>query len=218
MLFDIDGTLVTTGGAGSAAWTLAFQELHGIPADIGEFTEAGMTDPDVGATTFEAVLHRPPTPHELSELLQRRLEHMPEAVAESTGYAVLPGVPERLRQLSRDGHLLGLVTGNIDGAAHIKLQRGDLNRWFPFGAYAGAGMDRAAIVREAVGRAVAIMGHEVPRTEIYVIGDTPLDIESAHAVGCTAVAVATGHHDSAALRAAGADHVLETLEEELPLV
>ena len=217
LLFDIDGTLVSTGGAGGAAWKLAFEELHGVPADIGRYTHAGMTDPDVGATTFKAVLDRPPTPHELSQLLQRRLEHMPETVAESDGYAVLPGVPERLRQLSRDGHLLGLITGNIDGAAHIKLQRGDLNRWFPFGAYAAAGMDRAAILREAVERAEAIVGHELPRPEIYVIGDTPLDIEAAHAVGCTAIAVATGGHDAAALREAGADHVLATLEEELPL-
>jgi len=217
VLFDIDGTLVSTGGAGAAAWKRAFQELHGIPADIGEFTDAGMTDPDVGAKTFEAVTHRPPTRREVTQLLQRRLEHMPEAVAESEGYRVLPGVPERLRQLSRDGHLLGLVTGNIDGAAHVKLQRADLTRWFPFGAYAGAGMDRAAIVREAVARAEAIVGRDVPNSEIFVVGDTPRDIEAAHAVGCTAIAVATGRYDAAALREAGADHVLETLEEELPI-
>jgi phosphoglycolate phosphatase len=217
LLFDIDGTLVTTGGAGAVAWKRAFEELHGIPADIGKFTDAGMTDPDVGAKTFEAVLHREPTPHELAQLVQRRLEHLPEAVADSKGYEVLPGVPERLRQLSHDGHLLGLITGNGDGAAHVKLARGDLNRWFTFGAYAGAGLDRAGIVRQAVQRGEATVGRDVPNTEIYVIGDTPLDIEAAHAAGCTAVAVATGHYDRAALLDAGADHVLETLEEELPL-
>ncbi|MDQ6910792.1 MAG: HAD family hydrolase [Actinomycetota bacterium] len=217
LLFDIDGTLVSTGGAGAVAWKQAFQELHGIPADINEFTDAGMTDPDVGAKTFEAVLHRKPTAHELAQVIQRRLEHLPEAVTASEGYKVLPGVPERLRQLSRDGHLLGIITGNGDGAAHIKLQRGDLNRWFTFGAYAAAGADRAGIVREAIGRGEAILGQEVPNAEIYVVGDTPHDIDSAHAVGCTAIGVATGHYDVAALRAAGADHVLETLEQELPL-
>lgn len=217
LLFDIDGTLVSTGGAGAVAWRQAFEELHGIPADIGEFTDAGMTDPDVGARTFEAVLSRKPTPHELTRLIQRRLEHLPEAVAQSTGYKVLPGVPERLRQLSRDGHLLGIITGNGDGAAHVKLQRGDLNRWFTFGAYAAAGGERADIVREAVQRGEAMFGQDPPNTEIFVIGDTPLDIEAAHAAGCTAVAVATGHYDVGALREAGADHVLATLEEELPL-
>ena len=213
LLFDIDGTLVSTGGAGAVAWRQAFDELHGIPADIGQFTDAGMTDPDVGAKTFEAVLGREPTPHELAQLIQRRLEHLPEAVAASKGYRVLPGVPERLRQLSRDGHLLGLITGNGDGAAHIKLARGDLNRWFSFGAYASAGLDRAGIVRQAVQRGEAMLGADVPNAEIYVVGDTPLDVQAAHAAGCTAIGVATGHFDAAALREAGADHVVETMEE-----
>jgi phosphoglycolate phosphatase len=217
LLFDIDGTLVSTGGAGAVAWRQAFEELHGIPADIGQFTDAGMTDPDVGAKTFEAVLGRRPSPRELTTLIQRRLEHLPEAVAASAGYKVLPGVPERLRQLSRDGHLLGLITGNGDGAAHVKLARADLNRWFTFGAYAVAGGSRADIVRQAVARGEAMLGEDVPNTEVYVVGDTPLDIEAARAVGCTAVGVATGHYDVAALHDAGADHVLATLEEELPL-
>jgi phosphoglycolate phosphatase-like HAD superfamily hydrolase len=213
LLFDIDGTLVSTGGAGAVAWRQAFEELHGIPADIGQFTDAGMTDPDVGARTFEAVIGREPTPHELAELIQRRLEHLPEAVAASEGYRVLPGVPERLRQLSRDGHLLGIITGNGDGAAFIKLTRGDLSRWFSFGAYASAGLDRAGIVRQAVQRGEAMLGADVPNAEIYVVGDTPLDVEAAHAAGCTAIGVATGHFDAAALREAGADHVVETMEE-----
>ena len=217
LLFDIDGTLVATGGAGAVAWREAFEELYGIPADIGEFTDAGMTDPDVGARTFEAVLHRKPTPLELTQLIQRRLEHLPEAVAESEGYKVLPGVPERLRQLSRDGHLLGIITGNGDGAAHVKLERGDLNRWFTFGAYAAAGGERADIVREAVALGESMLGEDVPNTEIFVIGDTPLDIAAAHAAGCTAIGVATGHYDVDALREAGGDYVLATLEEELPL-
>jgi phosphoglycolate phosphatase len=217
LLFDIDGTLVSTGGAGAVAWRQAFDELHGIPADIGQFTDAGMTDPDVGEQTFEAVIGRKPTPRELAQLIQRRLEHLPEAIAQSEGYKVLPGVPERLRQLSHDGHLLGLITGNGDGAAFVKLSRGDLMRWFSFGAYATAGVDRAGIVRQAVERGEATLGASVPNSEIFVIGDTPLDIDAAHAADCTAVAVATGHYDADALREAGAEHVLETLEEELPL-
>jgi phosphoglycolate phosphatase len=217
LLFDIDGTLVSTGGAGAVAWKQAFEELHGIPADIGQFTDAGMTDPDVGEKTFEAVMGRKPSPRELAQLIQRRLEHLPEAIAQSEGYRVLPGVPERLRQLSRDGHLLGLITGNGDGAAFVKLSRGDLMRWFSFGAYATAGVKRADIVRRAVERGEATLGDDVPNSEIFVIGDTPLDIEAAHAAECTAIAVATGHFDADALREAGADHVLETLEEELPL-
>jgi phosphoglycolate phosphatase len=217
LLFDIDGTLVSTGGAGAVAWKQAFEELHGIPAEIGQFTDAGMTDPEVGAKTFEGVLHRTPTPHELAQLMQRRLEHLPEAVAASAGYEVLPGVAARLKQLSRAGHLLGIITGNGDGAAHIKLQRGDLNRWFTFGAYASAGSGRADIVREAVARGERIIGRDVPNELVYVIGDTPRDIDAAHAAGCTGIGVATGRYDRHALLQAGADQVLGNLEEELPL-
>ena len=217
LLFDIDGTLVTTGGAGAVAWKQAFEELHGIPADIGKYTDAGMTDPDVGAKTFESVLGREPSPVELAQLVQRRLEHLPEAIAQSEGYKVLPGVPEQLRRLSRAGHLLGLITGNGDGAAFIKLARGDLMRWFTFGAYASAGVDRPGIVRRAVERGEAMLGRDVPNDCIFVIGDTPLDISAAHAVGCTAIGVASGKFDAAQLKEAGADHVLETLEEDLPL-
>jgi phosphoglycolate phosphatase len=217
VLFDIDGTLVSTGGAGAVAWKQAFEELHGIPADIGQFTDAGMTDPDVGAQTFEAVIGRKATSRELAQLIQRRLEHLPEAIAESEGYKVLPGVPKLLKQLSRDGHLLGLITGNGDGAAFVKLSRGDLMRWFSFGAYATAGVTRADIVRRAVERGEAMLGCDVPNADILVVGDTPRDIEAAHEAGCTAIGVATGHHDAAALTEAGADHVLETLEDDLPL-
>ena len=163
------------------------------------------------------MLNRTPSPQELAQLVQRRLEHLPEAVEKSEGYRVLPGVPERLKQLSRAGHLLGLITGNGDGAAHIKLQRAGLNRWFTYGAYASAGVDRPEIVRQAVARGEAMLGCDVPNTEIFVIGDTPLDIQAAHAVDCTAIAVATGKYDVAALEEAGAEHVLETLEEELPI-
>jgi phosphoglycolate phosphatase len=78
-------------------------------------------------------------------------------------------------------------------------------------------MERPAIVREAVQRGEAIVGRTLPRSEIYVVGDTRLDIEAGHAVGCPVIGVATGHYDSAALRKAGADHVIETLTEEPPL-
>lgn len=76
VLFDIDGTLITTGGAGAASWRLAFDELYGIPADIGEFTDAGMTDPAVGRKTFEAVMHRAPERKEFTRLLERRLHYL----------------------------------------------------------------------------------------------------------------------------------------------
>src|SRR5829696_6354958 len=108
-LFDIDGTLIITGGAGAAAWRRAFDDLYGIPADIGEFTDTGMTDPDVGFRTFTAVLGREPTRAELAEVMERRIEHLYETVAGSDEYRVLDGVEELLPRMLEEGDLLGLV-------------------------------------------------------------------------------------------------------------
>ena len=83
ILLDIDGTLIVSGGAGATSWRLAFDELYGIPADIGEFTDTGMTDPEVGRKTFEAVLGRPPAADEFARLLERRQHYLYDAVEES---------------------------------------------------------------------------------------------------------------------------------------
>src|SRR3989449_8520336 len=111
ILFDIDGTLILSGGAGAASWRMAFEDLYGVPADIGKFTDAGMTDPEVGRLTFENVMGRKPTPRELARVLARRQRHLAAAVAASTSYRVLPGVPERLEQRQDDGYLLRLTPG-----------------------------------------------------------------------------------------------------------
>ena len=92
ILLDIDGTLIVSGGAGASSWALAFDELYGIAADIGEFTDTGMTDPEVGRKTFEAVLDREPSQDEFAKLLERREHYLHRTVAESDGYRVLPGV------------------------------------------------------------------------------------------------------------------------------
>src|SRR5204863_4293202 len=99
ILFDIDGTLITTGGAGAESWRLAFDELYSIPADIGAFTDTGMTDPEVGRKTFEAVLHREPERKEFTRLIERRLHYLHRAVEDSEGYRVLEGVEQLLPEL-----------------------------------------------------------------------------------------------------------------------
>src|SRR5438105_6075332 len=108
ILFDIDGTLISSGGAGAESWRRAFDELYGIPADIGKFTDAGMTDPEVGRLTFRNVVGHEPTPEEMATLMAKRLDALPDAVATSKGYKVLPGVVETLERLRDAGYLLGL--------------------------------------------------------------------------------------------------------------
>jgi phosphoglycolate phosphatase len=216
ILFDIDGTLITSGGAGAESWRRAFDELYGIPADIGEYTDAGMTDPEVGRLTFVKVLGREPTAQEMATLMAKRLEHLPEAVRESAGYRVLPGVETTLEKLRDAGFLLGLTTGGVEAAAHMKLDRGRLNRFFTFGGYGSDSPDRTKLTRRAIERAEKVLGRRLDPKQVLVVGDTPLDIEAAHAAGAIGVGVASGSYDEQQLRDAGADYVLASLEEELP--
>jgi phosphoglycolate phosphatase len=217
ILFDIDGTLISTGGAGATSWRLAFDELYGIPADIGKFTDTGMTDPAVGRKTFEAVMHRAPGRTEFAKLLERRLHYLHQAVEESEGYRVLPGVEELLPRLMEDGYLLGLVTGNVEAAAHVKLHRARLNRYFSFGGYGSDSDDRGELTRIALKRANLVYGESVEQDEAIVVGDTPLDVKAAHEAGLRAVGVGSHHFDVDQLRDAGADWAIASLEEGLPL-
>jgi phosphoglycolate phosphatase len=216
ILFDIDGTLIDTGGAGAASWRLAFDELYGIPADIGQFTDAGMTDPDVGRKTFVAVLGREPERKEFTRLLERRLHYLHQTVAESKAYRVLPGVAELLPRLLEDGYLTGLVTGNVEAAAHVKLHRAQLNRFFSFGGYGSDSNDRAEVARTALKRAEWVYGAEIAPEQAFAVGDTPLDAAAAHAAGMKCVNVASGHFNEQQLRDGGGDWVIGSLEDPLP--
>lgn len=217
ILCDIDGTLIDSGGAGARSWRLAFDELYSIPADIGEFTDNGMTDPDVGRQTFVAVLDRQPSRAEFAKLLERRLFYLHQTVAESDGYRVLPGADHLLPDLLGDGYLLGIVTGNLEAAAHIKLNRAKLNRFFSFGGYGSDSTDRAELCRVALRRAELVYGEPVPPDRCLVVGDTPRDVESAHEAGIECVGVASHHFTIDELRDAGADYVCETLKHGLPI-
>jgi phosphoglycolate phosphatase len=216
ILFDVDGLLITTGGAGTRSWRWAFDELYGIPADIGEFTDAGMTDPVVGKLTFTAVIGHEPSAEELARVIAHYLMRLPEEVAQSRGYRVLDGVEELLPRLCRDGFLLGITTGAVEAAAHIKLARANLNRFFSFGGYGSDSADRGELTRKAIERAAEILGSPVDPRRVLVLGDTPKDIAAAHAASAIGVGVASGHYSEAELREAGADYVLESLVEELP--
>lgn len=216
LLFDIDGTLITTGGAGAVSWRLAFDELYGIPADIGKFSDAGMTDPEVGRLTFTAVIGHAPSRKEFARLLERRLHYLDGAVADSKGYRVLAGVDTLLPRLLEHGYLLGLVTGNVEAAAHIKLHRAQLNRFFSFGGYGSDSTDRAELTKVALQRAALVYGEPIDPTQCLTIGDTPLDVTAAHGAGIDCLGVASGHFSVEQLREAGADFAIGSLADDLP--
>ncbi|MGW5329761.1 HAD family hydrolase [Streptomyces sp. NPDC004014] len=216
VLFDIDETLVHTGGAGRRSWARAFDQLHGVPADIGEHTSAGETDPQVGRETFRAVLGRDPGHDEMMRLYSAYLWHLSEEIWSSEAYRVLDGAEDTLRRLGRTGAILGVVSGAMEGAARLKMEPGRLGRYFVFGAYGSDSPDREEVTRLAVAKAARLHGRALARTEVYVVGDTPRDIEAAHAADATAVAVASGHYTADQLRTAQADHVLTSLTDPFP--
>jgi phosphoglycolate phosphatase-like HAD superfamily hydrolase len=175
-----------------------------------------MTDSQVARRTFEAVVGHAPSRQELSSLLERRLSRLYETVADSAGYRVLPGVETLLPQLLDQGYLLGLVTGNGEAAAHIKLHRARLNRFFSFGGYGSDSDDRSELTKRAIERAALVFGESIDPGQCLTVGDTPLDVAAAHGAGLKCVGVASGHFSVEQLRAAGADYVLGSLEDPLP--
>jgi phosphoglycolate phosphatase-like HAD superfamily hydrolase len=217
VLFDIDGTLLVTGGAGGVAWQRAFRELHGIDANVAEHTDAGMTDPEIVRIIFREVLGREGTPREHSQAIGRYLKNLPDAVAESAGYRVMPGIDELLDRLIDAGVLLGLVTGNIEAAAHIKLARGRLNRFFSFGGYGSDSADRTEVTKAALARASLVSGGALGDGGCVAVGDTPRDVVAGHGAGIAVVGVATGSYSVAQLREAGADYPIATVQSAFPL-
>ncbi|ROQ36545.1 phosphoglycolate phosphatase-like HAD superfamily hydrolase [Frondihabitans sp. PhB188] len=216
VLFDIDETLVHTGGAGGRSWKAAFLDLHGVPADIGEHTSSGETDPAVGRETFQGVLHREPTPDELARLYARYLWHLAADIRTSPGYRVEAGADDLLHRLADEGVVLGVISGAMEGAARAKMEPGDLGRYFVFGGYGSDSPDRDEATRAAIRKASLIVGHDLEPDEVLVVGDTPRDIASAHAAGALGIGVATGHFTAQELAAAGADAVLGDLTEAFP--
>ena len=214
VLFDVDGTLLSSGGAGAASWRMAFDDLYGIPADIGAYTDAGMTEPEVATLTFRNVLGRDPTAREVDRLMATRMLHLRQTVAESKAFRVLPGVRATLDRLHT---VLGVTTGGVEAAAHIKLARANLDHYFSFGGFGSDSSDRIELTRRALERASVLLGEPLDPRQVLVVGDTPHDVDAAHGAGALAVGVATGLFDAAALRDAGADYVLGSLEEQLPL-
>jgi phosphoglycolate phosphatase len=218
VLFDIDGTLIDTGGASDRAWKRAFRELQDVDVDVPAVTGKGVPDPQVGRAVFEKAIGREPTDEEADALMRRRLDHLHEEVQNSPGFVVKDGVVELLEKLIDNGVLLGLTTGNVEEAAHIKLQRANLNRFFSFGGYGSDSPDRTELTKMALERGRLVSGDSLQPAHCFSCGDTPRDVEAGHGAGIRVVGVATGEYTVDELREAGADAVVESLREGLPLL
>ncbi len=216
VLFDIDGTILVTGGAGAAAWQRAFREQHGIDADVAEHTDAGMTDPEITEIIFKEVIGREGTTAERARVVAGYLYHLHDTVREAEGYRVMPGIEQTLTGLIDDGTLCGIVTGNLEAAAHIKLSRAGLNRFFSFGGYGSDSRSRTELTKRALQRAETVSGDTVDISSAIAIGDTPRDVDAGHGAGIRVIGVATGSYSVDQLRDAGADWAVEDLGAGLP--
>jgi phosphoglycolate phosphatase-like HAD superfamily hydrolase len=217
VLWDIDQTLLSTGGAGAVAWQRAFEELYGVEANIEEHTRSGMTDPEITEIIFEEVIGREGSPDECASVVAKYLEYMPEAVAESKGYEVKPGIAEILPRLADAGVVQGLVTGNVEPAARIKLARGDLDKYFTFGGYGSDARDRVEVTQHAIERGGEITGTPLDLASTIAVGDTPRDVSAGHGAGIRVVGVATGSYSLAEQEEAGADWAIADVTEGFPI-
>jgi phosphoglycolate phosphatase-like HAD superfamily hydrolase len=201
LLFDIDNTLLYTGGAGVAALNLAFSEMFGIEDGFRMANMSGRTDLYI---LSEGLRH-----HGISEgveahidkLIERYLGHLSHTLAERDGH-LKPGFPQLLEALSqREGVRIGLATGNFSRAAWMKLDRYGIRQYFEGGgAFGEASLDRSEMVRLNLAR----ISDGAKPDETLIIGDTPHDISSALDNGLVAVGVATGNYTADQLRESGA--------------
>lgn len=214
VLFDIDGTLIRTGRAGLRGMNAAFQRLHGRVDALNGISFAGRTDRAIVSDIFQAI-GLDPGDGVMDELREAYLGHLAEEIVKPVpDCEVLPGVEASLGALeSRKDVGLGLLTGNYRRGAAIKLGHFGLWERFGFGAFGDAHADRRQLVPVAIAEAERALGVRVPPSRVVVIGDTPLDVDCAHAHGAVAVAVATGPFSTAELAASDPDLVLETLED-----
>ena len=191
LLFDIDGTLIHSGGAGVQALKSAFQERFGITDDLHGIEIAGMTDSGIVVSILNK--HKIPATNEnISGFLDSYVHFLSLELPRRKG-KLLPGVLKLLEKLKARPHVvLGLLTGNVSRGARLKLEHYGVWHFFEFGAFADDHRDRNQLGRFARARAKEKHGREFAASEIDVIGDTPRDIACGKALGARTVAVATG--------------------------
>jgi phosphoglycolate phosphatase-like HAD superfamily hydrolase len=212
LLFDIDGTLLLTGRAGEHALRIALQDRFGVEDDLSGISFAGSTDGAIVRQMFDANAI-PHTPENVADLLDGYVHQLALELPRRGG-CVLPGIVELLEALhGREDCVLGLLTGNIEKGAELKLSHYGVWDFFEFGAFADDHDDRNKLGPVAHSRAVEKHGMSFEADDVYVLGDTPRDIDCARAAGFAAVAIATGSYGKEELAAHKPDFLFEDLSD-----
>ena len=214
LLFDVDHTLLAAGGAGFRSMDRAFRDLYGVESATRGIVPDGKTDPMLFSEALVrcqlAPAGAPPPP----ELVARYESLFPEEMTAPPA-TLMPGVPELLDVLTgRDDVVLGLLTGNLERTAKIKVAAFGLDRHFAFGAYGSDRADRLELPPIALERAERLTGRRIGLgRHVVVVGDTPRDVDCALAWGATAIGVATGRSSRSQLLDAGAHAALQDLSD-----
>ena len=214
LLFDIDGTLLDTGGAGRRAIARAFDSLHGRADACRGFSFDGMTDRGIVRLGLQAI-SAPISDEAIDQLLARYVDCLEESVRSVTDdrYIVHAGMREAVDAAHSARMAVGLGTGNIREGARVKLSRVGLFEKFSFGGFGDDHELRPELIRKGAERGAQQLGVPLGAARVVVIGDTPKDISAAQAIGAESIGVATGGYTSEQLRATGATHVFETLAD-----
>lgn len=214
VLFDIDGTLIDCGGQARPVFAAALREVFGTAGEVASYDFSGKTDPRIVFDLMTAAGVPPGTAWEgIAAVRDRYLAGLDAELARER-MRLLPAVAERLTELAaRPGVALGLLTGNWEGGARIKLSRFDLNRFFAFGAFGDGQIDRVDLPPVAWHAAWAARAERYLPEETLIVGDSPLDVACARAHAVPVLAVATGWTAAERLAAAGAERVVTSLAE-----
>lgn len=211
ILFDIDGTLVDSGGAGSRSLDLALKELFSIEKGFYGVSMAGKTDTQIIKEGL--IKHGLSANGNIERVIEVYLKHLLREINNDKKH-VKPGIHDLLEKLRRKGEAgMGLLTGNLEQGARIKLEPFGLNEYFPSGAFGSDNEDRNKLLPIAVDRFESLFGTKIEIAHSVIIGDTPRDVECAHIYGAMCIAVATGPYSLHALIKAGADYVLDDLSD-----
>ena len=212
LLWDIDGTLLTSGGAGMRALRTPLRELHGIQASLDDIDYAGRTDRHILRQIFTRY-DLPISEENFNRFLDHYVATLPSELA-NPGAFILPGVPALLTTAAaRPNITQALLTGNVQRGARAKLSFHGLWDFFPFGAFADDSEHRNDLGPHALRRAREHTGVDFPPERVWVIGDTPHDIACGRIIGAQTLAVATGSHSVAALSAHDPTAVLPDLSD-----
>ncbi len=207
LLFDIDGTLVTTGGAGRRAMERAFQQLHGRGDASDSFSMSGMTDRAIVRKAL-GIIGAQATEVAIDAVIEAYLAHLSEEVrkVDDHKYRVYPGMREAVAaSRERSGVAVGLGTGNVRRGAQLKLERVGLYDQFDFGGFGCDHEDRVELIRHGARCGAQSLGAPLEECRVVVIGDTPKDVHAAKGIGAVCIGVGTGSFSAEALLAAGAD-------------